>query len=116
MLPHFGRGPSAATAGRSGVHRGGALASTAAVAPSFLGRYVVYHQVGMPPRYLVYHQGQARWSCPQTPLSQAQVALIQGLPSGLPLVAHRPSVPHAWAVCCQASRAFFELDNQICSN
>jgi hypothetical protein len=35
-MPHFGRGSSAAAAGRSGVHGGGALASTAAAAPSFL--------------------------------------------------------------------------------
>jgi hypothetical protein len=41
-MPRFGRGPSAAAAGRSGVRGGGALASTAATAQLFLGRYLVY--------------------------------------------------------------------------
>jgi hypothetical protein len=41
-MPRFGRGSSAAAAGRSGVCRGGALASTAAAAPSFLAGYLVY--------------------------------------------------------------------------
>ncbi len=36
-MPRFGLGPSAAAAGRSGVRGGGALASTAAAALSFLG-------------------------------------------------------------------------------
>jgi hypothetical protein len=41
-MPRFGRGSSAAVAGRSGVRWGGALASTVAAAPSFLGGYLVY--------------------------------------------------------------------------
>jgi hypothetical protein len=44
VMPHFGWGSSAAAAGRSGVHGGGALpvASTAAAALLFLGGYLVY--------------------------------------------------------------------------
>ena len=43
-MPHFGPGlgSTAAAAGQSGVRGGGALASTAAAAPSFLGGYLVY--------------------------------------------------------------------------
>jgi hypothetical protein len=41
-MPRFWRGSSAAMVGRSGVRGGGALASTAAAAPSFLGRYLVF--------------------------------------------------------------------------
>jgi hypothetical protein len=41
-MPRFWLGSSAAMVGRSGVRGGGALASTAAAAPSFLGGYLVY--------------------------------------------------------------------------
>jgi hypothetical protein len=94
---HAATGPIGSRCRRSGVHGGGALASTASAAPSFLGRYLVYHQVGIPPRYLVYHQGQARWSGPPTPLSQAQVALKQGLPSRLPTLVIDINNSH---LCC----------------
>jgi hypothetical protein len=47
-MPRCGRGPSAAAAGRSGVRGGGALASTAAAAPSFLGRNLVYQASILP--------------------------------------------------------------------
>ena len=40
-MPRFWRGSSAAMVGRSGVRGGGALASTAAAAASFLGGYLV---------------------------------------------------------------------------
>jgi hypothetical protein len=40
-MPRFWRGSLAAVVGRSGVRGGGALASTAAAAPSFLGGYLV---------------------------------------------------------------------------
>jgi hypothetical protein len=33
----------------------------------------------------------------------------------VPRVAYRPSVPHAGAVCCPASRAYFAADDQVCS-
>jgi hypothetical protein len=41
-MPRFWRGSSAAVVGRSRVRGGGALASTAAAAPSFLGGYLVF--------------------------------------------------------------------------
>ncbi len=41
-MPRFGRGPSAAAAGRSGMRGGGALALSAATVLLFLGRYLVY--------------------------------------------------------------------------
>ena len=42
VMPRFWRGSLAAVVGRSGVRGGGALASTAAAAPSFLGGYLVF--------------------------------------------------------------------------
>jgi hypothetical protein len=41
-MPRFRRGSSAAVVGRSGVRGGGALASTAAAAPSFMSGYLVF--------------------------------------------------------------------------
>ena len=82
-MPRFWRGSLAAVVGRSGVRGGGALALTAAAAPSFLGGYLVFQASVLRATYFL--QG----------LVDFVVDFIQLLHgAGVPVQAVKPGINH----------------------